>query len=122
MSRSQDAICNLIRAQRKYNRLNMRQKHIAFFMFFEKNTKINTVTKITVNVKTGNVSVAGCIRVGRTSIFPGINGKQNCNDPVFVETISEKINAIKLERYHLNKEKINARRRELREKTRQNLK
>jgi|SRR5665647_492503 len=104
MSRSMEGVCNLIRANRRYNRLNQRTKSITFFMFFEKNIKINTETKITVNVKTGEVSASGCISVGGRCIFPGINGKQNCNDPVFVETISERKNARRRELY---KEKQN---------------
>lgn len=107
MSRSKDAICNVIKKCRKYSRENTRSKTITSLVFYEGKFKVSTYARIQTNVKTGEVCAGGCIVIRGVNIYPGTNGRQNCNDPMFV--------ARKLEYYHLNKEKINARRRALRE-------
>ena len=92
MSHSATAVCKIIKYKRGYNRLNTRHKTITSLMFYEENMKIKAVTHIRVNLKTGTVTAAGCITMGQKSISPCIFGKQNCNDPVFIEKISNQIN------------------------------
>lgn len=128
MSLSQSAVCNVVRAGRRYTRLNTQNKTVTFLMFYEENTKISTSTLININIKTGTVHASGCISVGTQKIFSTTHGKQRCNIPEFVEYMSikltnrdikyragnrEKRNSRHREYYDINKEKINTRRREI---------
>lgn len=127
MSLSKDAICNIIKCGRRYARLNLRNKTMTFLMFYEENIKISTSTLINVNLKTGTVHASGCISVSTTKIFPNTYGKQRCNIPEFVKSMSikrtnrdtkyrvenrDKATFRNHKYYDSNKEQINTRRRE----------